>query len=83
MSKQRKRRDVLDILCDDEVLPLTELIKHLPKAARPHPATLWRWHRRGCLTPNGKRVHLKTARVGKVIVSTPAALTDFLTAIQD
>jgi hypothetical protein len=44
------------------------------------PSTLWRWHRKGVKTPDGRRVHLEMARVGGKWVTSRAALARFISA---
>jgi hypothetical protein len=41
-----------------------------------HPSTLWRWHRAGLDTPNG-RVHLRAVKAGGVWCSTWPWLNQF------
>jgi hypothetical protein len=42
------------------------------------PSTLWRWHRQGVRTPDGRRVHLELARVGGKWLVSAAALARFI-----
>jgi hypothetical protein len=46
-------------------------------------ATLWRWHRKGCVAPSGARVHLRCWRVGKRLYTRKNALREFFEAVSD
>jgi hypothetical protein len=45
------------------------------------PSTIWRWHRHGAKSPDGRRVHLEMARVGGKWMTSAAALARFLAAL--
>jgi hypothetical protein len=61
-------------LSSEEVLSLSEAARALPSVhgRRIHPSTLWRWARKGL-----KGVRLDYARLGRSIVTTRRALSDF------
>jgi len=62
----------------EEVLSLADAARALPAVhgRRVHPSTLWRWARKGI-----RGVRLDYARLGRSIVTTRAALTDFATRL--
>lgn len=53
------------------------------KQSRRHPASAWRWCRKGIIARNGSRVRLKHYRVGGRIYTTEADLLAFFSAIAD
>ena len=61
-------------LAAEEVLSLSDAARALPSVhgRRVHPSTLWRWARKGI-----RGVRLEYARLGRSILTTRAALTDF------
>jgi hypothetical protein len=61
-------------LVSEEVLSLTDAAKTLPlvHGRRLHPSTLWRWARKGI-----RGVRLDYVRLGRSIVTTRRALSDF------
>jgi hypothetical protein len=70
---------ITEILSGD-ALTLSAAARKLP----PHrgkgvaPSTIWRWHRQGVRTPDGRRVHLELARVGNKWLVSAAALARFI-----
>jgi hypothetical protein len=53
-----------------------KLVPHRGKGVAP--STIWRWHRQGVRTPDGRRVHLELARVGNKWLVSAAALARFI-----
>jgi hypothetical protein len=53
-----------------------KLVPHRGKGVAP--STIWRWHRQGVRTPDGRRVHLELARVGNKWLTSAAALARFI-----
>jgi hypothetical protein len=62
------------VLCNEEVLSLSEAAAVLPRlnGKRPHVSTLWRWARRGLYG-----IRLETRRVGRRFVTSREALERF------
>lgn len=70
-------------LKNDALLTFAQASRYLPqrRLGKPtHPATLWRWSRKGVLV-NGRRVFLEVTRTPSGGATSIAALERFLTAI--
>jgi len=61
-----------------DLIPLTIAANIIPD--RPHPSTVWRWALKGVRAPDGSRVRLRHARVGRRIYTSRAALIEFFEA---
>lgn len=53
---------------------------HRGNAACAVASTIWRWHKKGTRTPDGRRVYLEMARIGGKWMTSLAALKRFLLA---
>lgn len=58
----------------EELLTLTEASQALPRVGgkRPHPSSLWRWHRTGI-----QGIHLECIRMGRRLLTSREALVRF------
>ncbi len=67
-----------------ETLPLSRGLREWLPPSRTggatNPATAWRWHRHGCRTPGGGRVHLRTTRIGGRLYLRRADVEEFIRA---
>ena len=72
---------IAEILAGD-ALSLSAAARKLPphRGRNVAPSTIWRWHREGLRTPDGRRVHLELARVGGKWLASAAALARFIAA---
>jgi hypothetical protein len=72
---------ITEILAGDALSLAAAAKKLVPhRGQRVAPSTLWRWHRDGVRTPDGRRVHLELARVGGKWLTSAAALGRFIEA---
>src|SRR5258707_15827738 len=72
---------ITEILSGDALTLSTAARKLVPHRGQSvAPSTLWRWHRQGVRTPDGRRVHLELARVGGKWLVSAAALARFIAA---
>lgn len=67
----------IDPLSED-LEQVRELVKELPKGARPSPATVWRWTRKGA---RGTKLH--TIKVCGKLLTTREEFRRFIAAIQE
>lgn len=49
----------------------------------PHPASVWRWCRRGIKARNGNQVYLHHRRIGSKLYTTAEAIEQFFTTLTD
>ena len=77
------KEDVFKALKLEELEPLAELVKHLPGKGvkHPHPATICRWINKGVKLPDGRCVRLEAIRHLGRWLSTKAAITTFVQAL--
>lgn len=61
-----------------DLIPLTTAANICPH--RPHPSTVWRWALKGVAAPDGSRIRLRHARVGRRAFTTRQWLLDFFKA---
>ena len=69
------------MLHDEILVPFSEAVELLPrlrKGKRPHPSTLWRWHKRGV-----HGVFLEAVRFGHAYCTSREALERFATALAE
>ena len=67
----------------EQLLPLSEAAKLIPsaKGKHLHPASVWRWVRKGVVAPDGRRVKLDSAKVGGRWYTSREAVQRFLEAL--
>jgi hypothetical protein len=59
-----------------DMAPLNRLARRLSLAC------LWRWSNDGVLMPDGSRLYLKAQRFGRMLVSSPEAVQEFLDKLE-
>ena len=68
----------------ETTITLAEATRLLPSShhgKRLSLVTLWRWANRGLLTPDGRRVRLEIAKVGKAVLTSREAIERFSAAL--
>jgi hypothetical protein len=77
-TKEAERMSTANPVTDrPDYLDFTAAAKVLPN--RPHPATIWRWARKGVVVRGGaKRIHLQHVRAGGRVLTTREWLETFM-----
>lgn len=71
-------------LLTESILSLADAAKSLPLSPGGKPlafTTLWRWHLKGVLGPNGERVKLEAAKLGGRLITSKEAIARFSAAL--
>ena len=71
-------------LLSESVISLADAAKSLPLSRGGKPlnfTTLWRWHLKGVIGPNGERVKLEAAKLGGKLITSREAIVRFSEAL--